>query len=107
MESMTKNRMALIAVFLIAIAVILGALVVLLPRPGVTKANFDRIESGMTKTKVEQIFGRPSDKSGPADRPNTQLDIWFGNAERNEMAIVLFEDLHVDKTGTVWQGPRD
>lgn len=27
--------------------------------PGVTKANFDRIEEGMTLQEVEQIFGRP------------------------------------------------
>lgn len=28
-------------------------------RPGVTKANFDRIDNGMTLQEVEQILGRP------------------------------------------------
>jgi hypothetical protein len=28
------------------------------PRPGVTKANFDRIETGMTMSEVEAVFGQ-------------------------------------------------
>ena len=31
------------------------------PGPGVTKANFDRIDLGMTRTDVDAILGRPSD----------------------------------------------
>jgi hypothetical protein len=29
--------------------------------PGVTKANFDRIQAGMSRTEVEDFFGRPAD----------------------------------------------
>ena len=46
------------AIPLVAGAVTLGVLAMLPPRPGVTKANFDRIEKGMTKAQVEEIFGR-------------------------------------------------
>lgn len=31
------------------------------PRPGVTKANFDRIEKGMQLEQVEAIFGGPGE----------------------------------------------
>jgi hypothetical protein len=57
---MTKKRMALLAVLPLTIAVILGVPAMLPPdtRPGVTKANFDRIEMGMTLAEVEEIFGR-------------------------------------------------
>jgi outer membrane protein assembly factor BamE (lipoprotein component of BamABCDE complex) len=55
---MTQKRLALIAAVSLAIAaVMVGVLVMLPPGPGVTKANFDRIEKGMTKAKVEEIFG--------------------------------------------------
>jgi hypothetical protein len=40
-------------------------------RPGVTKANFDRIEKGMTLAEVQQIFGQ--DGEGP----------WFPTESKN------------------------
>lgn len=55
---MTKKRMALVAVLPLTIAVILGVLALLPPRPGVTKANFDRIEMGMKKAEVERFFAK-------------------------------------------------
>ena len=54
---MTKKRLLLIASVPLIAAVALGVLSILPPRPGVTKANFDRIEKGMTKAEVEAIFG--------------------------------------------------
>jgi hypothetical protein len=55
----TKKRHLLIAsVPLVTIAVILGVLAMLPPRPGVTTVNYDRIERGMTRAEVEEIFGR-------------------------------------------------
>jgi hypothetical protein len=59
--TMTKRRLVLIASFPLAVVVIVGVLAVAPARPGVTKANFDRIELGMTLEEVERIFGRPSD----------------------------------------------
>jgi hypothetical protein len=58
---MTKKRLALIAVLPLAIAVILSVLAMLLPRPGVTKANVYRIHGGMARAEVESVFGRSSD----------------------------------------------
>jgi hypothetical protein len=54
---MTMKRLAIIAVLPLTVAVILGVLAMLPPRPGVTKANFDRIEIGMTQEDVEAILG--------------------------------------------------
>ncbi len=54
---MTKKRLALIAVLPLTVAVILGVLAMLPPRPGVTTANFDRIRKGMTEDEVRGIFG--------------------------------------------------
>ena len=49
----------MLAALPLVIVVTLGVLAMLPPntRPGVTKANFDRIEIGMTKIEVEEIFG--------------------------------------------------
>ena len=60
----TKKRILLIAALPLAIVVTFGVLALLPPRPGITKANFDRIQAGMKKTEVEQIFGGKG-KSSP------------------------------------------
>jgi hypothetical protein len=52
--NMTKKRMALLAVLPVTVAVVLGAVVMLPPRPGITKANFDRIQEGMTLAEVDR-----------------------------------------------------
>lgn len=38
----------------------LGALAMLPERPGVSKANFDRVKKGMTRAEAEAIFGMPA-----------------------------------------------
>ena len=53
----TKKSLFLIASLAFIVVVALGVLSIIPPRPGVTKANFDRIERGMTKAEVEAIFG--------------------------------------------------
>ena len=64
-----KRRYLIVAVSFAAIACLaVGVLAVLPPRPGVTKANFDRIEIGMTLEEVERIFGRPSDMLAGASK---------------------------------------
>jgi hypothetical protein len=58
-----RGRLLLIASLPLAVAVVFGALA-MLPAPlGVTKANFDRIENGMTKPEIECIIGLPTDQS--------------------------------------------
>lgn len=39
----------------------MGGAAVLPAQSGITKANFDRIESGMTQTEVETILGQPGE----------------------------------------------
>jgi hypothetical protein len=52
-----KHRYFISATVLVACAcVALGMLAMLPPQPGVTKANFDRIENGMTLQEVERIL---------------------------------------------------
>jgi hypothetical protein len=57
-----KKRLLPIAAILTVVA---GAIILtLLPvRPGVTKANFDRLAMGMSRNEVEAVFGRPCDDS--------------------------------------------
>ena len=71
---MTKKRLALLAVLPLTVAVIVGVLAMLPPRPGVTKADFDRIMEGMDRTEVEAIFGKPP----LSDHPFRQHEIWVG-----------------------------
>ena len=58
---MTRRRRILLsaAVLAASVCIALGVLSLLPPRPGVTKANFDRIEVGMTLAEVEAILGEP------------------------------------------------
>ena len=55
---MTRKRWIAVAGILVSL-VGLGAFVptLLPPRPGVTKANFERIHDGMSQAEVEAIFG--------------------------------------------------
>lgn len=64
------------------------ALVVLafLPRPGINKENFDRIEVGMTRAEVEAIFGGP-----PSWTPVGNRAEW-GNNGAYDLATIDFDD---------------
>jgi hypothetical protein len=53
---MKKHRLLLIASLPVAIAIILGVLAILPPRPSVMKVNFDRIENGMKVEEVAKIL---------------------------------------------------
>jgi hypothetical protein len=60
---MTNKRRIVMAGIPAGVAcLVLGILAMLPPsdRPGVTKANFDRIEKGMTGAEVDAIFGKSS-----------------------------------------------
>jgi hypothetical protein len=70
----TRKRLLLIAAMPLAIAVTVGVLAMLPPRPGVTKANFDRIEKGMTRVEVEAIFRRVFQDMVEGDKAFLQAD---------------------------------
>jgi hypothetical protein len=62
------KRHYLIAVGLLACVCVLLVLKMLPAKPGVTKANFDRIEDGMTLAEVEDIFGLERDVAAVKER---------------------------------------
>jgi hypothetical protein len=83
---MTKKLWIVAAVTLVACAY----LVVVLPYPRVTKANFDCIQDGATKADVEKLLGDPSADSGPKWKiifvpipprlsPGSTMAIWNGH----------------------------
>ena len=61
---MTKKRWIVLAGILAAcVCATLAVLALLPPRPGVTLANIERIEKGMTLAEVEKILGGPGEIS--------------------------------------------
>jgi hypothetical protein len=85
---MTKKRLALLAVLPFMIAVILGVLAMLPPRPGVTKARFNRIEKGMTQADVEEIFGQIA-KGRAKGSDGVELEgIYYWTADDGSIAMV-------------------
>jgi hypothetical protein len=79
----TKKRILLIASLPLAIAVTLGILAMLPPRPGVTKANFDRIQEGMKRVEVEAILGQVKEQ-------DLGIDFWFGDDQ--SLVMIGFSD---------------
>ena len=93
-----KKRLLLIASLPLTIVVTLCVLAMLPPSPGVTKANFDRIEKGMTKAEVEQIFGEKGEWDAEIDRL-----VW--QADDGTWACVWFIDGCVTQTN--WLNPNE
>jgi hypothetical protein len=87
-----KKRLLLLSILPLTIALTLGVLAMLPPRPGVTKANFDRIEKGMTRDEVEQIFGR----KGEVARDDKTVLNWEAD-DGSEVFIVIWDDCILHK----------
>lgn len=104
-----RRRLLLIASLPLAVAVALGALAVLSPRPEVMKANFERIEIGMTEAQTRAFtgtdegfvpyggfFSPTADVPGPREKytiknwysSNAIIEIWFD--ENNRVAFKRF-----------------
>jgi hypothetical protein len=104
-----KKRFFLIAILPLTIALTLGVLAMLPPRPGVTKANFDRIQDGMTMAEVEEIFGAyPEFRVGHAGNhktwrnPNGSLaHIWFDTDLFGENKVWVSEKEWHDSDETI------
>jgi hypothetical protein len=56
-SAMKRRYLTVAGILAVCICLTLGVLAIMPPRPGVTKANFDRIEEGMTLPEVEAILG--------------------------------------------------
>jgi len=92
---MTKKRWIVLAGILAAcVCLTLAVLALLPPRPGVTPANIERIEDGMTRAEVETILGGPGESLGSylARYPTSPLIIRGGTKYRG---------------ATVWHHPHD
>jgi len=60
---MSKRTRYILAAIIASILIAWIVVENLPPTPGVTQANFDRLEKGMTLAEVEAIFGKPSSDS--------------------------------------------
>jgi hypothetical protein len=92
--AVTKKRLLLFASLPLAIVVALGVLAMIPPSPGVTKANFDRIEKGMTMAEVEEILGGKGKSFHEDDKA-----LMYWDADDGSLALIRFVDNCVpDKT---------
>jgi hypothetical protein len=83
-----RRRLLLIASLPLAAIVALWVAALLSPRDGVTKANFNRIQKGMTKPEVENIFGQESTMLAPCGRDVANL---WRDSEGDRNAYVFFD----------------
>jgi SmpA / OmlA family len=60
------------------------------PGPGVTKANFDRIQDGMTRDEVEGILGEPVSSSIGRIPPGPNWFQWVTWKDQNREIVVAF-----------------
>jgi hypothetical protein len=96
---MTKKRLLLIAAVPLVVAVTLGVLAILPPRPDEMKTKFDRIQDGMTMAEVEQIFGEKGVFVGRGRA------IVFWKADDGSAAFVEFREDCV--TGKEWADSKE
>jgi len=90
------HRLTVILGLALALAILVFASAfVFFPRPGINKANYDRIHDGMTRAEVEAIFGRASDAT--QETPNGKVDVWWSGNDHSgganfEGAMIIFKD---------------
>ena len=100
----TRKRLLLSAPLLaVLVCMVLIALAMLPAKPGVTKANFDRIEIGMTKEEVDSFFGPPP--MAPIRTPNAPggETVWLWRSHHVDVEI-NFRDSRVTEGGKVVGG---
>jgi hypothetical protein len=98
-ERMTRKPIILIGGPMAVCALALGMVAILLPRPGISKANFDRIENEMTVEQVDQILGELSSEPG-FDRPRDPRKWAYWNA--NDGSSIGIGLLHGRVAGKEW-----
>jgi len=89
---MRRKRWLLLGLLVLGIAgAVIVTLMLLPPKPGVTKENFDRIEIGMARAEVEAIFGCPP--LSWVEVPGTnrhRMDSW--ESDYGDVAFVHYGD---------------
>lgn len=87
-----KWRLAVIGLFAVLICLGVGLAMILTPdhRPGVTKANFDKLEVGMSKEQVESwlVTDRSTLLSARGLRSGIGRSVWVG--EDGAMADICY-----------------
>jgi hypothetical protein len=84
---MTKKRWVVLAGMLVAcVCLTLAVLALLPPRPGVTPANFERIEDGMTHEEVEKILGGPG-----VEIDRLEYVFWTSPAQTARISVLAWE----------------
>ena len=102
---MRKRLLLSTAALAVLACVVLLVLAMLPPRPGVTKANFDRIKVGMTEDDVARILGRRADLSTPVSStlPNTiRRAHWQGDGE-TKVSVTFYDEAAMGRT---WESPE-
>jgi hypothetical protein len=94
----TKKRLLLIAVLPLIIVGTMGVLALLPPSPGITKANFDRIEQGMPRGEVVQILGGGGK---PLFGDDEAWMLWVAD-DGSWLTIVFRDDRIADKHWQSW-----
>ena len=96
---MTRKRLGVIAGMFVSMACLVLVTLAMFPlRPGVTKANFDRIEEGMTRAQVEEFFGRPGTVIRH-DGPGGKAAITWEADDRSGASVGFLNDC---VTGAIW-----
>jgi SmpA / OmlA family len=114
-----KKRTALcLAVTSLACVGVVLAVRILRFEPGVSKANFDRVEVGMTKADVDAILGSPHVSVdvipytyAPVSGAGTELcgtepvwEHWHAQDRSVRIVIEFVDELVVDAS---WHGPKE
>jgi outer membrane protein assembly factor BamE (lipoprotein component of BamABCDE complex) len=106
---MSKKLWIGVALMVAIIVVMVIALPVLLPpTPGVTYANYSRIEKGMTREEVVAILGRPNlwdDKDTWAWRGDEEDEIHVDVDRTGRVDWLAWNELGDDRT--TWEKLRD
>jgi hypothetical protein len=105
---MRKTHLMSAAAIFSCAGLVLIALATLPPRPSVTKANFDRIETGMPLAQVEALFGRPPNfqlnpRPGPGFPAATLQFAWF-NDDCSRADVYIDNDCVIGKS---WMNSKE
>ena len=95
------------ALFALAVALVIAIPMLLPPTPGVTYANYSRLEKGMTRRQVEDLLGKPNGQALPwiAFEGSGRDENSHWHHEDDTLSIRFDEnDCVVD---TMWNGQSD
>jgi hypothetical protein len=90
---MKKRLLAIATILTAVVGAIVLTLALLPPKPGVTKANFDRVANGMSVEEVESVFGDPGGHV-----------VQFANPKKRGVRTPKQTLIFDDPRWRVWQG---